>query len=175
MSGIVSVYRLWIWILRSGQRHAMFFRRRDVSCALLRLSEKPHSSERVEYEVIVSDVSCRSNVAYAICGEISVFTVSVFSVCSDTCSCIHMRLAEIDFPMFFLLVCSLRNSIKWMQVARFRKVFMCTLDGFLFYVCRYYCFRLSLGFLAFIWKTLLRDLRAKIFFAVKTVSSCLLA
>lgn len=56
----------------------MFFRRRDVSCALLRLSEKPHSSERVEYEVIVSDVSCRSNVAYAICGEISVFTVSVF-------------------------------------------------------------------------------------------------
>ena len=62
----------------SGQRHAMFFRRRDVSCALLRLSEKPHSSERVEYEVIVSDVSCRSNVAYAICGKISVFTVSVF-------------------------------------------------------------------------------------------------
>ena len=56
----------------------MFFRRRDVSCALLRLSEKPHSSERVEYEVIVSDVSCRSNVAYAICGKISVFTVSVF-------------------------------------------------------------------------------------------------
>lgn len=175
MSGIVSAYRLWIWILRSGQRHAMFFRRRDVSCALLRLSEKPHSSERVEYEVMISDVSCRSNVAYAICGEISVFTVSVFF-----CVFRHLFLHSYAFggnrfPNVFLLVCSLWDSINWMQVACFRKRFMCTLDGFLFYVCRYFCFRLRLGFLAFIWKTLLRDLRAKIFFAVKTVSSCLLA